>query len=218
MNELLAFVLDQRKIKGALNIIFICSITSFVFERYYFKYRLLPIDDVNSIYDFFIRGHFIVPFALFYAFWILTIALRMLLFQVPNAFISKKFGSILTKFMVWYLVSKKSKFSSPNVLPKSKSLDWVVKSLPDTELEDRSLIKKTLQSHQSLESDFTLVLRGFIAITLYFISIDYFGWRMFLILLLILLFTWILQFMKYQFVEATPTLFRFSRDQSARGR
>jgi len=211
MNELLNLALDQQKIRGILNVIFVGSIASCVFELLFFKYSVIEISDYKSIYSFFISGHFIVSFALFYFLWILTIGLKMLFFDVPNVFITKKFGPRIRSFLIWYYTDN-SKYSSKSALPESKSLDWLIKSSSEADVEESRLKKRTIQSHRSLESDYTLILRAFIAITIYFNSIEYFGWITYSICILILLFMWLLQILKYQLAEAAPHIIRSNQE------
>ena len=211
MNELLALTLSQRKLKQLLNIIFVGSMASWFFESRFFEYSLLDITDLESIYEFFIDGHFIIPFALFYFFWLLTIGLRMLLFQLPNVFITRSFGPQITKFLIGYYTSNGYTATTNQVLPKSKSFNWLILATPEEKIETKNLINNTLRSHHALESDFTLILRAILAITIYFASLQYFGWLTYSICIAILLFMYLMQIVKYQLAEAAPEIVHFYR-------
>lgn len=72
MNEYFFVVGDYLKgkpvypvIRRFLNLLFSTSLTSFLFENFYFKYTLYDITDYKSIFDFFINGSFFVPFSIF---------------------------------------------------------------------------------------------------------------------------------------------------------
>lgn len=211
MDEFLKLAFNQRRVKEVLNLIFVGSIASYFFESVFFKYGLLDINNYNGIYRFFISGHFIIPFALFYFFWIVTIAAKMILFQVPNVFITRKFGPSITSFLIWYYTSDSTKHNSKAVLPKSKSLEWLIKSSSKENLEESKLFKRSLQSHRALESDYTLILRAFIAITIYYIHLEYFGWITYSICISILLFMWLLQIVEYQLAEIAPYIIRYGQ-------
>jgi hypothetical protein len=206
MDEYLRLAFSQRRIKQILNLIFVSTIASCIFESLFFDYTIIDVKQYGQIYAFFIYGHFIIPFAIFYSIWLVTIGLTMLLFQLPNVYITKRFGEKIRDFLLWYYTSNASTSNSKSVLPKSKSMDWIYKSARQGSMEEGNLIRRTMQSHRSLESDYTLILRGFIAMTIYFNQLDYFGWLTYALCIFILLFTWLLQIVKYQFSEVFPEI------------
>lgn len=192
---------------------FVGSITSSIFEALFFQYSIIDFADYEHIYLFFIKGHFIIPFAMFYTIWIVTIGLTMVLFQLPNVYITKHFGKRIRTFLLWYYSSKGgTNLTSESILPPSKSMDWIYKSMRKESLQERALFRRTLQSHRALEFDYTLILRAFIAITIYFNELEYFGCVTFGFCVVILLFTWLLQIVKYQFLEVFPEIVIRNKD------
>ncbi len=210
MNDLIKLALDQRRIKSILNLIFVASIASKIFELAFFEYTLLDITNIKSIYFFFIDGHFIIPFILFYLVWTVTIGLRMLLFQVPNFLITNKIGNSLTSAIVAYYKGE-TILNNPQVkTPTSKSLQQMMKSFEIDEIAEKNLIRKRIQSQERLESSFTLIFRALIAITMYFIDLSYFTWLLYVICVTAILLMWIVQIVNYQLAEVAPDVIKRS--------
>lgn len=60
------------QIKRILDVIFIASISSYIFESYSGKYEWLNYDDYKGILDFFIKGKFIIPLSIYLFVFYLT--------------------------------------------------------------------------------------------------------------------------------------------------
>ena len=80
-----------------LNLLFVASITSFIFEKFYFKYTWLDISDYKSILDFLIKGRFFIPFPYFF---VLYCAYESL-FKMMDFFAKDK---VLTRPIKWQVI------------------------------------------------------------------------------------------------------------------
>ncbi len=68
-------------LRRALNLIFTVIITSFFFERWFFKYEWLSFSDYKAILNFLVKGQFIAPLALFLLVYGMTQFISFILFN-----------------------------------------------------------------------------------------------------------------------------------------
>ena len=130
----------------------------------------------------------------------------MLLFKIPNVFISKKFGRTISEAVLWLFSPSGNKHSPESVLPKSKTLQWLVKAADPEKIGEVAMHRQVIETHRELESDFTLILRAIIAISFYFNSLEYIGWGIYLLCLSAFVSIYLLQVARYHFTENLPEL------------
>lgn len=200
------------QVKAFLNFLFIGSLTSIVFEKYYFKYSLLKIDDYEGVYRYFIDGHFFIPLVAFFILWQLTENIGTILFKLPNMYVERKFK----KSVINFSVSRFSFFDTMDPTAR-KSMDefievprdnWVISLFEEIKKStDYVKISQNLNiARERLNSEAVLLFRAFVSMIIYFNTIDYFGWLLFSGLMLILLFMIFVNSLAYQFIEITPVI------------
>src|SRR6185436_16622118 len=194
-------------VKRVLNFCFVLGISSFLFEKYYFKYSLLDITDYKRQYEFIAHGIFIIPFSIFFLVWALTGLLGNGLFTIFNYGITEKYRKKILEFS--FHKSKTGKqlkrvdaMIQENMIVKPKK-DWYItiyNSLKSsfTPKEYRRMINDLEQFKQKSISDSILVLRAMVAIFIYFLTITYFGWLLLTLLLITLFSCIILLVLAYQ--------------------
>jgi len=64
-------------------------ISSYLFERFYFKYKWIDISDYKSILDFLFKGHFIIPVSIFIIVYLIIGSICSLLFNTVNDYVTK---------------------------------------------------------------------------------------------------------------------------------
>ena len=147
-DSLITWAKDSPQIlKRIFNILLVGSITSFLFVRAYFEYDIIDASNYQGLYQFFINGEFIVPFALFFIIWYLTQGIGGLIFnKLTTSFEGNMFG---------FLTDRIKKPTNQKVLRKLK--------------------RRSLSFQQSITSDFTMFFRTQIALILYCINVPHFS-------------------------------------------
>lgn len=198
--------------------IFVICISSALFEKFYFKYELLSFTDYKAIFNFFIKGEFIVPFSVFFIVWLCTFLFAFGIFSLVNQSISKKW---VKKIHSKRFISKK----------KIKDIDKGAKNTKGIKISDRfgdkwyvalyNRIKASITPQQvrkiqndfskaqrSAASHFNMIFRGLIAVLIFFNTVPHFGWILFSVLMIcFILYSVILVFI-YQFTELMPEVVR----------
>lgn len=224
MNQYLFFIGDYLKgkpvyptFRRVLNLLFSISLTSFLFEKFYFKYSWLDITDYKSILNFFIKGNFFVPFSLFI---IIHYFLDWLSDTVFTLSTMKKTSKIIKK--IWDYQFSKSDYKAilektndnpvvdlPEAFNKSYILsiyDHLVKSIP---AEQWTAMEKALDDQKrSTQESFKLAFKALVTITIYFITIPYFGWILYSLVLVVLTFILIGLYYGYLLMEIVPSAIR----------
>lgn len=200
------------RIKALLNILFVGSLTSAVFEYVFFEYILIDAEDYENVYRFFIDGQFFIPLSLFFLLWHTTDLAGSLIFKLPNMYVERKFKKSVINFSI-------EKFSFfDNMDPEAKRIaDQVVKIPSDSwtiellkefkKSTDYVKISKGLNiARDRLSNESVLIFRAFILITIYFNSIEYFGWSLYVLLFFTIVFIAFINCLAYQFIQIVPLL------------
>ncbi|WP_319592125.1 hypothetical protein [uncultured Draconibacterium sp.] len=228
MNDLLLVVGDYLKgktiipqIRRILNFIFTISITSFFYERIIGPYSWIEITDYKGILDFFVKGNFYVPLFMYV---IVYVSISLLSYVLFDIFVNKKSVKWTEKIIKYELIKKVDEDSYWNIGNANSSLAKKtidksrIKSLYDTltkkfgKEEVRSLEKALSEAKKDLSSNFTLIIRGLIAIIIYFFTIDEVGVVILLISLMVLVGIGIILRIVYVFLDVIPALARKLRD------
>jgi hypothetical protein len=94
MSEILFIILKGKSVYPAVRrlliLLFNVSIASFLYEKFYGKYTWLNYNDYKGILDFFIKGHFFIPFSIFVMVYGTLQFLSISLFYAINHFKSVK--------------------------------------------------------------------------------------------------------------------------------
>jgi hypothetical protein len=204
-------------LRRLLNLLFNISIASYIFEKYYGEYKWLSISEYQKILDFFIKGHFFIPFSIFVLVYSFTQVASILLFNVVNHFRSIRW----TREIILYEIKKEtiderfrdinqlSKFVAPSRLTKTKLLELynTLKTHITPQLYEE-MEKGLKEPKQDLENNFNLIFRGWVAITVYFIYLPQFGCVLYLIICLLLIIEMYSLMIAYRFLDILPTLVR----------
>ncbi len=202
--------------KHLLNFLFVVSISSFLFEKYYFKYELLDITDYKKIYTFLVKGNFAVPLTLFFITWIITYSISTYAFVFANMALSKRFRKKINEIEI-ELEKKADKIDTAAEITHGISFkekygkDWVTfliekikASYTSKDLE--RLLKYMSKVKVEKEDEFVILFRGLIAVSIYVCVIPYFGGILYCLLLLSFLTYVFILVSIYQLMELTPEI------------
>jgi hypothetical protein len=203
-------------LRRVLNFLFILSISSFIYEKIYGKYTWLEYNDYKGILDFFIKGHFFIPFSIFIIVYELSEFISNTFFTMYN---DSKSTKIQTKFLNYQFKKqvetglmgnqKASEIETPiNITP-----DWMIQTF--LKIRDKvepsvfaKFERKLQKSKRNLEANFNLGFRALIAITLYFSSLPQFGWLLYIIVLLVIIGGMYILCLAYRLCDIIPTILR----------
>jgi len=201
-------------IRKGLNLLFCASITSFLFEKYYFNYSWIEITDYKSILNFFIKGNYIVPFCIFIVIFLITYFIPYTIFAVPNYFKGIKWrrkilGYKLSKFEAESQFEKiKSETTKNTALQlSSKAMFQIYKDIRNSfdEKQYQQIQRKLEKQKDNLLANFIFAFRALITIFIYFITIEYFGFFLFTIVNLSIILYMVLLVFSYRFLDLIPT-------------
>jgi hypothetical protein len=222
MNEFFLIGADYLKgksiynpLRRALNLLFNVSITSYIYERAYGQYDWFNYSDYKLILNFFIKGNFFIPLSIFIGVYGITAFLSLAIFSSVNHFAVVRW----TRQIISYQVKKESLEKQLGEFEKTTERVTPIKFRKDvllrlyTEMQKRitprmyERLQKSLQvSKNNLEATFHLAFRAFVAITIYFISIDYFGWLLYCLTCITLICGMYLVMLAYRFLDVFPTV------------
>jgi hypothetical protein len=197
--------------RRALSFLFSVSITSFIFERCYFRYTWMDIADYKAIIDFFIKGYFFVPFCLYV---IVHFFLDYISRLVYDTLITIKADKVRQKILrAKYKKSDAKKLikalNENNPVPFVVDEPWlfaIYQQLTNTYTPEqwKGMVAELEKAKRNNEHNFRLVIKGLITISIYFTIVPYFGWKLYLVSILLLIIYGILLFWTYLFMEVTP--------------
>lgn len=202
-------------VKRVLNFCFVLGISSFVFEKYYFKYSLLDITDYKAQYEFIAHGLFIIPFSIFFFVWAFSNMIGQGLFSVCNSIMANLFRAKIINYSVKKNEAIKMLKTTESMLekqiivkPKKEWFVLIYESLktPDAAKSHGEMVNNLELYKKKLTNDSILVLRALIAICIYYSIVSYFGWILFVLLLMFLIIIIFLLVLGYQFAELLPTV------------
>jgi hypothetical protein len=197
--------------------LFSASITSYLFERVYFKYAWLDITNYKDVLDYFIKGSFFIPFTLFLIVHFGIGFLSFSIFHIINHFLGKRSLKSIYEYEAKQseirlgikLLRKGTQFIVPFNVNESVLIDAYNEIKSELKTEKVEEIEKDLRKQkQNIENSFGLVFRGLIALSIYFASIQYFGVILFGVSSFIIFCFFILCFFTYKLLDVAPTLVR----------
>lgn len=199
-------------LRRILNVTFVGGITSYLFTRFYFEYDLLNPLDYNANYKFFVEGEFIIPAAIFFITWVGTTVISHIIFRVPSYWLSNKIRAAIINFSLATKLSDEQMNEIKNEVSKIQSIPFdnvmlalhqeIKKSVTAKELAGIRKGSERLKSN--IENDAKLLVRAFLAIVCYFITIPFFGWILLTILVIASIVAYALLFIGYQLADIFP--------------
>jgi hypothetical protein len=222
MTDLLIYVADRLKGKSLfplfrwlLNIIFCISISNAIFSKSHPEITLPKTLDYEKIWDFFIQGYFFIPLVIFLIVYFVTQGIVTLFFMYFGDYKNFK----LTKRIISYNVEKKELLEGIEGITEISQKFTIVDLTKDKLLEmfneikgsvsdaDLVKIKEDLEKSKTTISDnFVTLLRGLVAITIYFCTIPSFGYILYILVVLLFIILFIILLIGYKLLDLLPTL------------
>lgn len=178
-------------IRRILNFLFSISIASFIFEKFYFKYEWLD-PSYKSILDFFVKGSFFIPFSLFVVVHFLLYFFSSALFSFTTTRKSSKALTQILKFQLKksHVKSFKRKLKNNPITPIAVDAEtWIniYEHIRSSVTADQiAEFQKALDAQkQIIEHNFNLIVKLIVVVTIYFVSINHFGWILYALVLLL---------------------------------
>lgn len=202
-------------LRQLLNLLLTISISSFIFEKFYFEYIWINPDDYKSILNFLLKGYFFIPFSIFFIVWTSTYLFSYLSFSLFNFYIAEKYKEKIIRFSFEKNEAKQrmEKLTQGLKVESVEKVDsrWFIQYFKVLKKEIKpemyQKMHHTLHTLQdNMIKNFTLFFRGFIASTIYLFIIPHFGWLLYLLLLIIMIVSSFLFSLGYQLAELVPTL------------
>ncbi len=186
----------QTRIKRILNIIFSCFITSFVYIKFYGSYQWYDYNDYKGILNFILDGKFIIPIALFYIVDRLIYSVSGLIQLLIQNTIQKKCSNWLFE-----RISNANKETIHNQtfddLPlnsnygssdDSNSIFFRIYTLirhKTISIEQKILATNRQKIEGVVRFQFEFNIKTMFSLVLFFYSNSSFGWKLFIILMII---------------------------------
>lgn len=200
-------------VRRILNLLFSISLSSFLFEKFYFKYTWFDITDYKAILDFFIKGYFFVPFSIF-------IIIHYFLDWLSDGFfllITMRKSSKILKDVYSYEF-KKSDYrdlieginenplvTMPVEFNKAVLTEIYQHLATEISVEQWKEFEKGVKEQKvSTQESFKLALKALITITVYFFTVPHFGIVLYILVLLVLIFILFGLYFGYLLMEITP--------------
>ena len=158
-----------RLIRRPLNLLFIGSIASFLFERFYFKYRFLEIADYQGIATYFVRGGFFVPLCVF-----VLVGATCSTFVATLIYFPTEGLAALAERRKWlskYTRRRVEKFVSASKKSKTKALQEMIKQSK----KERKEFIRDFDWIKDIHQFMILIGNGYVATCFYYSNIHYFG-------------------------------------------
>lgn len=176
------------------NLLFNVSISSFIYEKIYGSYYLLNFSEYNKIFTFLIKGQFFIPLTIFLIVATLTYIIGTITIASLTHFQNIKITThIATMSVEPYEINKGlkqlailSKFSGPMQLSKAMIIDLYLAHRHEISIDAIRQISATCNdAKENLSKNIILIIRGLIAITIYFSILPQFSLWLFLTLFII---------------------------------
>jgi len=179
-----------------LNLLFSISISSFLFEKFYFKYNLLDVTDYKGILDFLIKGQFVVPFAIFLiVHYVLSYGSDMLFsivtfrtvakwqkYAYELEFTKRESKKILKKIYQNSFIELPQKMDTPTIIR------WYKHIKTTTDISTWNKIRTNLEQMElNINRNFNFAIKSAIVISIYFSNVSYFGWILYTAVLAVII-------------------------------
>ncbi len=197
-----------------LNLLFSVSITSFLFEKFYFKYQWISITDYKGMLDFLVKGYFFVPLCLFLIVHYTLLSITYCLFVLMTMRKSNKLLKWIYKLefkqadsqTLIHKINTNPLYSSPIEFDETNFFalyNEIVNNIPPEQLIE---LEGTIKKQRNVcEKNFYLVIKSIICITVYFFIVPYFGWLLFSLSVFILLLLALLLYFSYLLLDIVPS-------------
>lgn len=224
MTDVLIYMADQVKgksiyplIRIILNIVFLASISNFIILRCYPEVRIPGTLDYQKIFDFCVGGYFFIPFSIFMIIYLSTQFISGVLFMWLGDLKNRK----LTRRIIAFQIKKNdlkegfegieevaSQFAVID-LTKEKLLEFYKILKPKFNKKDLTKLLDKLEDDKSMLSEnFAMIFRGLIAVTIYFMTIPFFGAWLYSFSVIAILVCLMLLIVAYKLVDILPHIMK----------
>lgn len=182
-------------IRRFLNLLFSTSLTSFLFEKFYFKYTLYDITDYKSILSFFINGNFFVPFSIFiiihyFLDWISDGFFLVFTLRKSSEVVTEIYNYELNKYDYRNIVDTINKnpiIKMPIKFNKSVISNLLKHLSHELTIEQWQEAEILLEEQKTATKEsFKLSIKAFLTFTVYFFIVPYFGWLLYSLVIFVL--------------------------------
>ena len=197
-------------VKTFLNLVFVTSITSTIFVKFYYQYQILDLTNYKLIFNFLITGQFFIPLIIFLSSWFLTGFFIEAIFFGINIWAGNKLKDFFKRnylspkeageVLVHFRKTMEEKAPKLNSIPTLITIYKKIKSEFNYK-QLKALNEASNKMQQEAISNFKLYTRGLICSIIYYNILPYFGWFLLTVCIFIFLIAVILNFLLYQFGE-----------------
>ena len=205
MNQLTSLITDFLNGKSlfspltrTFNVLMSASITSWLFTRIYFPYSIIPFSDYRAIIHFFLNGDFFPPLMIFLIVHYSLGIIAETIFSLTILHYSSKWINKIIKYK-----TKIKDFDST-----LKRIDEIpIMTMPVKINKPIFLAKIALEKNKrNVNSNFKLAFKSIFLVTIYFISIRYFGCLLYGLSITVLIALLLFFLIFYLIMEVAPTL------------
>lgn len=208
---------NYSTLRSALSLLINVSISSFTFETFYGSYEWYNISDYKLILDFFIKGNFFVPFAIFVIISTLLNLIANIVFYRTNHFktnklIRKIINVEINKQQIedTILIMNKSMTDATPVVLTVEQLISIYKELKG-KFTNEELFKIRKQINilkRNIKDQYILLLQMGVAILIYFYTLSNFGIILFIISQVLIISMIYVTIIFYRLLEILPFFLR----------
>ncbi|HQQ93169.1 MAG TPA: hypothetical protein PLQ93_01335 [Bacteroidia bacterium] len=200
-------------LRAVFNIIFLSSITSLILSWSHPDIKIPNPFDFKELINFCIEGYFFVPFAIFMIVYLVTMGISGVVFMWLGDFKNRK----VIKKIIAFQIEKNDLVEGIKGIEEAASLIQVIDITKEKSLQLYKLLKPTFkkrdisksldkidESKKSLSDNFAMTLRGFIAVTIYFINIPSFGGWLYSLSCIVICICFIVFVLAYKLLDILP--------------
>jgi hypothetical protein len=205
------------KSRKLLDLLFLMSISAFAFRNFFGPYRWLDYNDYKGIIDFFLEGHFVVPFSLFLIIYGITEFIAFVTFSLLLDIRSAKIRRKIIQYQLTHLDFYIGLKSIEKIIQPLTDIDMV----PENILKGYQQIKSELSSlkllqiekelgnlGKNLRENFTVAIRALTALSIFKYSLPEFPWWLFNLASAIIMIWTMLIIFAYQFLNILPGILK----------
>jgi len=205
------------KTRKLLDLLFLISISAFAFRHFFGSYHWLDYSDYKGIIDFFLEGHFVVPFSLFLIVYGTTALIAFVTFSLLLDIRSAKIRRKIIHYQITHL----------DFYLSLKSIEKIIQPLTDINIAPENILKEYQQIKPELTSlklleieselgnlgknlreNFIVAIRAITALSIFKYSLPEFPWWLFNLTLAIIIIWSILIIFAYQFLNILPGILK----------
>ena len=199
------------------NLLLNISITSFFYEKFYGEYNWIPFSEYTKMFDFFVKGEFIIPFCIFVIVYSITQFLSWILFawlthwgtiKIKKEIIDYELEPEVEQKGIDYLKTV-SKYAVKEDVSDEKLTEFYIefkKEMGDTFYDEMN--KEFSKQKKNIADNFYFVVRFVAAITIYHYYLTNFDNILFVIALITLIILGVFLVLSHKSLEILPVIIK----------